>query len=151
MQGADCVAGRRRPGRTSGCYAAASRGCREGPRLPDRRRFWLGRLGEGAGLPAGSLDLREGDEPMSLGATFGKNKQDNSGSFTGTDNYSGTTDFTQSPTNPQWVTDAAQGFVFGGTALAGRSPPSYVAGPTPLLQTAASIAGDLNGTPWAYN
>lgn len=88
---------------------------------------------------------------MGFGASFGKNKQDNSGSYTGTDNYSGTTNFTQAPTNPQWVTDASQGIVGNATALAGANPTSYVAGPVPLLHTAANSAAGLTGTPWNYD
>lgn len=88
---------------------------------------------------------------MSLGATFGKNKQDSNGSYTGVDNTTSNTNFNTSPTNPQYVTDL--GKLFGGNvaSLAQTNPQSYIAGPTPLLQTAANSAGDLNGTPWAYD
>jgi hypothetical protein len=89
--------------------------------------------------------------------SFGKNKSNSKGSqtssSTGQDTMSGTTNFNQSltPTNPDWVSSLAQNLGGSVSTLAGTNPTSYIAGPTPLLQTAANSAGDLNGTPWAYN
>lgn len=88
---------------------------------------------------------------MGLGATFGKNKSDTTGSYNGVDNTASNTNFATTATNPQWVTDLAKNLGAGVTSLAGTNPQSYIAGPTPLLQTAANSAGDLNGTPWAYS
>lgn len=84
---------------------------------------------------------------MPFGINFGGSKQSQNGSFTGVDNYNKTT----TPTNPDWVNFGAQD-IFGHTQqLGGANPTDYVAGPTPLLTTAANAAGDLSGTPWAYD
>jgi hypothetical protein len=88
---------------------------------------------------------------MGIGATFGKNKQDSNGSYTGLDKFNQTSNFTTSPTNPEWEGQLAK--TLGGdiSTLRSTDPKSYVAGPTPLLTTAANAAGDLSGTPWSYD
>ena len=87
---------------------------------------------------------------MPFGVNFGKNKGSQSGSYTGVDNFNQTSNFATSPTNPQWSEDLVRGVAGGATGLVGQDPHQYIAGPTPLLQTAANSAGDLNGMPWAY-
>lgn len=86
---------------------------------------------------------------MPLGASFGKSN--NKGSTTGTDNSTSNTNFTTSPTNAPWATDLATMLAGHVTDLQGADPTKYVAGATPLLNTAATSAGDLSGTPWAYD
>lgn len=82
--------------------------------------------------------------------SFGKNNSSKSGTSSGTANTTQNTNFTQTPTNPDWVTNLAQSLGAGVSSLQGTNPQSYIAGPTPLLTTAANSAGDLTGDPYAY-
>lgn len=83
--------------------------------------------------------------------SFGKSKTNSNQNSTGQDTTSGTTNFTQTPTNPDWVSTAAQGLLANGQTLAGADPTSYVAGPNSLLTQAGANATNLSGTPWAYD
>lgn len=82
--------------------------------------------------------------------SFGKNHSSNSGSFNGTDVTNQNTNFTTTPTNPEWVTNGAQGLYQGAQSLGGANPQSYVAGPNQLQVDAAYGSGMLNGSPQLY-
>lgn len=83
--------------------------------------------------------------------SFGKDTNTKAGNSTGQDTTSGTTSFDQSPTNPDWVTNLVSGQAGSVDALSATNPQSYIAGPTPLLTTAANAAGDLTSSPWNYD
>lgn len=58
---------------------------------------------------------------------------------------SGTQTATTTPTNPQWVTDGAQGLSGMITGLAGKDPQSFVAGPSALQNQQFGLAGIMGG------
>lgn len=77
----------------------------------------------------------------------GKQTQNTNQNTTGTTSLTGTS----TPTAPDWISTAVQNIVGQIGAAGSQSPSSYVAGPTPLLNTAANAAGALTGTPWNYD
>lgn len=81
---------------------------------------------------------------------FGSKSNSNTKS-SGTDNFNDNTNFNTTPTNPQWVTDAAKGIYGGGQTLAKADPASYVAGPNDLLTQAGAGASSLTSSPWNYD
>lgn len=78
--------------------------------------------------------------------SIGGSKSSNKGSSTST----GTTNYSQTPTNPNWVTNAAPALYSAAQTLASANPQSYVAGPNALQTQAATGASALTGAPSAY-
>lgn len=85
--------------------------------------------------------------------SFGGNasKSNTKTNQTGQDTMSGTTNFTETPTNPDWVTSGAQDLYSNAKATAAVNPATYVAQPNDALTKAASMVGNLSGSPWNFD